>query len=100
MKLIERGLIRSKQWTVTAETSEEEIVLTNTFLNSRKRPPQEAMKAVKRRKKAMKTLNWKENLSVEHVYSSNTIICQLNQARPSMIEQKPRSDSVKSRKQE
>lgn len=37
---------------------------------------------------------------MEHVYSSSTIISQLNQARPSIIEQKPRSDSVKSRKQE
>lgn len=57
------------------------------------------MKTGKRRKK-LKTLNWKENLSVEHVYSSSTVISQLNQPRPSPVEQKPRSDSIKSRKQE
>lgn len=76
-------MIRSKQWAITADTSDEEIVLTNTFLNSRKRPPQE-VKSGKRRKKT-KNLSWKENLQVEHVYSSNTIIAQLNLPRPSAI---------------
>ncbi len=76
-------MIRSKQWAITADTSEEEIVLTNTFLNSRKRPPQEC-KSGKRRKKT-KNLSWKESLQVEHVYSSSTVIAQLVQSRPSPI---------------
>ena len=97
---MERGLIKSKQWIINAETTDEEIVLTNTFLNSRKRNMQEPSKLAKKKKKTMKTLNWKENLSVEHVYSSSTIISQLNQSRPSIIETKTRSDSVNSRKQE
>jgi hypothetical protein len=84
-KLLERGLIKPKQWIITPETSEEEIILTNTFLNSRKRAAQDAQKVVKRKKKTQKALNWKENISVEHVYSSNTVISQLNQSRPSMI---------------
>lgn len=37
---------------------------------------------------------------MEHVYSSITVISQLNAQQPSPIEQKPRSDSIKSRKQE
>lgn len=57
------------------------------------------MKSAKRRKKT-KNLCWKENLQVEHVYSSSTVISQLNVPRPAAIEQKPRSDSIKSRKQE
>lgn len=49
-----------------------------------------------------KTLNWKENLSVEHVYSASTVISQLNQpTRPSHIQSKqPRSDSINSKKNE
>ena len=60
---MERGLIKSKQWMINAETTDEEIVLGNTFLNSRKRNTQEPSKLAKK-KKAMKMLNWSENLSV------------------------------------
>ena len=56
-------MIKSKQWMINAETTDEEIVLGNTFLNSRKRNTQEPSKLAKK-KKAMKMLNWSENLSV------------------------------------
>jgi hypothetical protein len=38
------------------------VLLNNTFLNSRKRQAQEALKTGKRRKKT-KTLSWKESIS-------------------------------------
>ena len=36
-KLQDKGLIRSKTWVVSAGMSEEEIIITNTYLNSKNR---------------------------------------------------------------
>ena len=79
-KLQDRGLIKSKQWILTPNMAEEEILITNTFLNSRKKGPLDIQKSNKK-KKNNKNINWKDSISVEHVYSSNTIISQLNQSR-------------------
>jgi hypothetical protein len=78
---------------------EDEIVLTNTFLNSRKKGAQEGQRA-RRRRKTLKTLSWREGISHEHVYNSSTVIAHLGQPRTPTLEQKPRSDSVNSKKQE
>jgi hypothetical protein len=39
-KLQEKGLIKSRTWAREDYMPEEEIILTNTFLNSRKRQPE------------------------------------------------------------
>lgn len=78
---------------------DDEIVLTNTFLNSRKKGVQEGQR-VRRKRKTQKTLSWKEGISCEHIYNSSTVIAQLAQPKTALLEQKPRSDSVNSKKQE
>jgi hypothetical protein len=40
---------------------------------------------INKKKRNNKNINWKDNISIEHVYSSNTIISHLNQSRISQI---------------
>jgi hypothetical protein len=79
--------------------SEEEIILHNTFLNSRKRHPEDPHKVIRKKKKQGKSIAWREMLSTEHTYSENVPIAQ-TQTRPSLLEPKPRSESTNSRKGE
>lgn len=62
-KLQDRGMIHSKQWVVMPGMNEEEIILTNTFLNSKNKNGN-IQRVVNRRKKKTKTLNWKENIAL------------------------------------
>ena len=75
---------------------EEEILLNNTFLNSRKRN-QEYSQRPNRKKKGGKAIIWKDRLSTEHVYSEGVPIAQVQPPRVSMLEQK-RPESTNSRK--
>lgn len=90
---------------------EEEIILTNTYLNSRKKmiqtqetqnPNAVRGKSRESRKKKIKSLIWKDNLCTEHVYSTTSAVSQLpTQIQPRVIEStKLRSDSITSKKAE
>ena len=78
--------------------TEEELLITNTFLNSRRKTVQDPSKLPRRKKRAQKTLTWKENMSEEHVYSCSSVI---SPGQFTVLQQtKQRSDSLNIRKPE
>lgn len=74
---------------------DDEIILTNTYLNSRKKIATTNQSSNNRKKSDFKKINvsWKPDLAIEHVYCPNSIInVQVNQ--PKKMPPKERSESV------
>jgi hypothetical protein len=58
-------MIKSKLWVVTPEMSEEELLITNTYLNSKMKNGNNEPKVAKsKRRKINKSICWKDNATV------------------------------------
>lgn len=75
---------------------DDEIILTNTYLNSRKKVPTTNQSSNSRKKLDSKKVNvsWKNDLVVEHCYCPNSIINVQVNNQPKKIPPKERSESV------